>query len=326
MLRYWLIALCAVGVATDAAEPPPWSVFLAGVAEEAVAGGVSRDVVDAAFDGLEPDPRVLGFDRKQPEFVQTTAQYLVARVTKGRIESARKHYAAERATLEAVGERYGVDAPFIVALWGVESSFGRYQGKYSIIRSVATLAHDRRRSAFFRSELLQALRILDEGHVPPEQFVGGWAGAMGQNQFMPSSFRRYAQDFDGNGRKDIWQNRGDVWASIAFYLAEHGWRQGKPWGYVSNHPDGFDFTSVARQDEVTRCRAERSLSAAASAAEWRRLGFELPEGAPVLRLVKPEAGVTETYFAAANFETILRYNCANKYAISVGLLADAVEP
>ncbi len=326
MRKVLLTALGIACFAANAAPPaaPPWDDFLADVTEEAVAAGVRRDVVETAFEGLEPDTRVIGFDRKQPEFVQTMDEYLAARVTQSRINSAREHFTKHRETFDAVAARYEVDARFIVAFWGVESSFGRYQGKYSIVRSVATLAHDRRRSAFFRSELLQALKILDEGHVPLDQFVGGWAGAMGQNQFMPSSFRRYAQDFDGDGRKDIWRNRGDVWASIAFYLAEHGWESGAPWGYVTPMSPGFDFAAVARPDTVSRCRAQRSHSAPAPSATWRERGFELPADAPATRLVKPEPGATKAYFAAGNFETILRYNCANKYAISVGLLADAV--
>lgn len=320
--------LFATAVADDVAqspsEPAAWASFLAGVERDALAAGVSAEVLDAALDGLEPDPRVLGFDRKQPEFVQTLEQYLTARVTPGRVSAARRHFAEQGELLTRVGKRYAVDPQVIVAFWGVESSFGRYQGKYSIVRSVATLAHDQRRSAFFRKELLHALAILNEGHVPPGKFVGGWAGAMGQNQFMPSSFRRYAQDFDGDGRKDIWRNRGDVWGSIAFYLAVHGWREGETWGFRVALPDGFDFADVARQDTVSRCRAERSHSAPADAAQWRQRGFDVPAGAPDLRLVRPEDGATHSYMAAPNFGTILRYNCANKYAISVGLLADAV--
>ena len=319
-----LLALLAGATTAEETGGASWTVFLNGVKRDAMAAGVAPEVLNGALGALEPDPRVLGFDRKQPEFVQTMEQYLNARVTESRISAARRHFVEHRELLDRIGERYGVDPQFIVAFWGVESSFGRYQGKYSIVRSVATLAHDQRRSAFFRKELLHALAILDEGHVPLERFVGGWAGAMGQNQFMPSSFRRYAQDFDGDGRKDIWQNRADVWASIAYYLAEYKWREGEPWGFRVALPEAFLFERVARSDSVARCRAERSHSAPADLATWRARGFDVPVGAASMRLLKPERGADHSYMAAANFEVILRYNCANKYAISVGLLADAI--
>ena len=192
--------------------------YLVKVRSAAIGNGIASETVDAAFRGLTRDERVIGYDRKQPEFVQTFDEYLTARVTNFRKQEGRKLFRLHQPLLDEIAGLYGVDPEYIVAFWGLETSFGRYQGKYSIIRSLATLGHDQRRAAFFTAELLKALQILDEQHVAPEAFVGAWAGAMGQSQFMPSSFLRFAVDHDGDGRKDIWSNKADVFASIANYL------------------------------------------------------------------------------------------------------------
>lgn len=309
-----------------AEEQKPFPEWLADIKIEARERGVSEATL-ALLDGIEPDERVIGFDRRQPEFVQTFEEYLTARVTSYRITTAREQFREHRETLVAIGEAYGVDPEYLVAFWGLESSFGKYQGKYSIIRSLATLAHDQRRSAFFTSELFAALTILDEGHVPPDEFVGGWAGAMGQNQFLPSSFLRYAQDFDGDGRKNIWSNTVDVWASIANYLAKNGWQQGAGWGTKVSLADPLDFDELKPDTVAKGCRALRHHTRKLPVADWQSMGVAgdlAGLDGKNWALVVPDKSMSTSYLVGGNFRTILSYNCANKYAVSVGLLADLV--
>lgn len=308
------------------AENPPFPEWLKGIQAEAREQGISEATV-SLLDNLEPDPRVIKFDRRQPEFTQTFEEYLTARVTEYRITKAREYYNAHREQLEAIAAKYEVDAPYLVAFWGLESNFGQYQGKYSIIRSLATLGHDERRSAFFTRELMRALTILDEGHIEPEKFVGGWAGAMGQNQFMPSSFLNYAQDFDGDGRKNIWSNQADVWASIANYLQKNRWRANSTWGAKVELTRALDFDALKPDSVPKGCRAYRHHTRSQTPAEWRALGVTVPDSLDQSRayaMVVPDEGESRAYLVGPNFRGILAYNCANKYAVSVGLLADKI--
>jgi membrane-bound lytic murein transglycosylase B len=294
---------------------------------EAQARGISKETVDRAFAGLEPDPRVIRFDRKQPEFVQTFEEYLTARVTQYRIDKAREFYAAEKELLDEIADRYDVDPQFLIAFWGLESSFGRYQGKYSVIRSLATLGFDPRRSKFFTNELFNALQILDEGHVSPDDFVGGWAGAMGQNQFIPSSFLNYAADFDGDGKKNIWSNKADVWASIANYLSKNGWKRGAGWGAKVDLPEVVNVAGLPKSNPGKRCRALRHHTAKLPLSEWPEFGVQPAGSMNTLisyALVIPPENERTSYLVGGNFRTILSYNCANKYAVSVGMLADLI--
>jgi len=326
LIVFFLSNALVANIAIGADDRPPWGEWLGGIKAEAVERGISEQTV-ALLDGIEPDERVIGFDRRQPEFVQTFDEYLDARVTDYRIQTAREKYAEHREVLEAVGERYGVEPRFIVAFWGLESSFGRYQGKYSILRSLATLAYDPRRSEFFTSELFAALKILDAGHIPPDEFVGGWAGAMGQNQFLPSSFLRYAADFDDDGRKNIWTDQVDVWASIANYLRKEGWERGAGWGAKATLASPVDYEALRPESVSPACRALRHHTKKMSLDEWESLGVtpenSLP-GGESWALIIPGEGDESDWLVGGNFRTILHYNCANKYAVSVGLLADAI--
>lgn len=309
-----------------AKENPEFSVWLETIREEAREKGIGESTIKE-LDNLKPDPRVLRFDRKQPEFVQTFEEYLTARVTKYRIKTGRKYYQENREVLEKIAEKYQVDAPYLVAFWGLESNFGSYQGKYSILRSLATLAHDPRRTTFFTKELFKALQILDEGHIESTKFVGGWAGAMGQNQFMPSSFLNYAQDFDGDGKKNIWNNRLDIWASIANYLNKNRWHQGKIWGLSATLDQDLDFDQLKPTKKVSGCRAFRHHTKALTLAEWSKLGVTVSgrdDDTAKYAMVKPDEGEKKAYLVGPNFRGILAYNCANKYAVSVGLLADQI--
>ena len=323
LVRLSLILISALG-APAYAENPPFKQWVNGIQEQARASGISETTI-ALLNDIEPDPRVLKFDRAQPEFTQTFEEYLTARITQYRIDTARKYFAEHRETLEAIAADYSVDAQYLVAFWGVESNFGQYQGKYSIIRSLATLGHDERRSAFFTKELMTALKILDEGHIEPDKYVGGWAGAMGQNQFLPSSFLNYAQDYDKDGRKNIWSDTADVWASIANYLHKNRWQPNSSWGSAVTLTRPIDFEAL-RPEKVKRgCRAYRHHTKVLSVADWRARGVLIPEQVTgKFAMVIPEANETRGYLVGPNFGGILAYNCANKYAVSVGLLADKI--
>jgi len=213
--------------------PPPFDEWLAGVRAEALTLGIKQATLDVALTGLEPVPTVIQRDRTQAEIVQTLDEYLKARVTPRVARTAQSMRKTHVRVLEQVSKKYGVPQGIIVAIWGLESNFGRFSGVRPTIATLATLAYDPRRSTLFRRELFDALRILDSGDVEPSALRGSWAGALGQPQFMPSSYLQYARDFDGDGRKDIWSSSADVFASIAYYLQQHGWERGEPQHRIS---------------------------------------------------------------------------------------------
>jgi membrane-bound lytic murein transglycosylase B len=294
-----------------------FEAFLEGVRAEARRQGVSQATLQRALTGLRPNERVLELDRRQPEFTQTWAQYRDARLSQARIDNGRRAFADNRATLEAVQARFRVSARIVVAIWGLETSYGGFTGNMNVIQSLATLAWDGRRSAYFRNELMAALKILDAGHITPERMVGSWAGAMGQPQFMPSNFDRLAVDMDGDGRRDIWDNKADALGSIANYLARSGWREDELWGREVVLPSGFDSTE-ARRDNTKPLR------------EWIRLGVRRPDGTALPAMDLPAAillpgGAGGQAFAVyPNFNVIRRYNPSDFYALTVGMLSDRV--
>ena len=267
--------------------------------------------------GIEPIPRVIELDRSQPEVTITFAQYIERVVPESRVAKGRELLAAHRELIAPIGRKYGVPPRFIVALWGIETNFGQYLGGFPVIGALATLAHDGRRSAYFRQELLNALRILEDGHITPEAMVGSWAGAMGQSQFMPSSFVQYAVDYDGDGRRDIWSTQGDVFASAANYLAQAGWRAGETWGRLVQLPPGFDPALAGL--EVTK-----------TLADWRALGLRRADGGDLPRagmsgsVVLPGGEGGPAYLVYGNYRTIMRWNRSFYFATAVGELADRI--
>lgn len=326
IIKFVLVFL--VFFAGDAmAVQPPFDQWINGIKQEAIEKGISPKIA-ALLDNVKPDPRVIGFDRHQPEFEQTFKEYLKARVTDEKIRQARQEYRDHRKVLDEIGNKYGVGPQYIVAFWGLESGFGKYQGKYSVIRSLATLAYDPRRRDFFTNQLFAALKILDQGHIAPDKFLGGWAGAMGQNQFMPTAFLEYAQDFDGDGKKNIWTDDEDVWASIANFLARNGWKEGAGWGMqvILEHP--VDFSKLKPAHVPDGCTAYGDQTRKLSLSRWRSLGvagdFKNARQHNYAMII-PDKGSRITYLAGGNFDTILDYNCASKYAVSVGMLADFVK-
>lgn len=313
-----LLCLMPLAAAPAAANELSFAAWLAGLRQEALGEGISAATFDQAFAGVQPIPRVIELDRSQPEFTMTFEQYLDRVVPQARIDNARNQLAQNRLLLEEVGRKYGVQPRFIVALWAVESDFGRRTGDFSVVASLATLAYDGRRSDFFRKELLDALHILEERHITPERMIGSWAGAMGQNQFMPSSFRQYAVDYDGDGRRDIWSTRADVFASIANYLGSYGWRADETWGRPVRLPEGFDPNLVSLD-------VEKPLS------EWQRLGVrtisagDLPRRELMASVVQPDGAGGGAFLVYDNYKRILRWNRSTFFATAVGLLADYME-
>jgi membrane-bound lytic murein transglycosylase B len=298
-----------------AAATQDFATWLTGLRAEAAARGIKQATLDAAFADVQPIPRVIELDRKQPEFTLTFPEYLDRVVPQSRVERGRALLREHAALLDAVAGKYGVQPRFIVALWGVESDFGRITGGFRVIAALATLAHDGRRSEFFRGELLNALQILDEGHIAPRDMVGSWAGAMGQSQFMPSSFLRFAQDYDGDGRRDIWTNQADIFASIANYLARSGWRADITWGRQVRLPQGFNAKLI---DLETR----KPISA------WQALGVRKPNGDALptrdlaASIVRPDKESSPVFMVYENFHTLLRWNRSTYFAAAVGTLAD----
>ena len=306
--------------------PPPFEEWLAGVRAEALGLGIKAATLDQALAGLEPIATVIQRDRTQAEIVQTLDQYLKARVTAKVIRTAQTMRKTHLELLEKVEEKYGVPQGIVVAIWGLESNFGRFSGVRPTIATLATLAYDPRRSTLFRRELLDALKILDSGDVEPSALRGSWAGALGQPQFMPSSFLLYAQDFDDDGRRDIWKSTPDVFASIANYLREHGWNKEQTWGREVSVPvAALARIAAAAPIQTSGCLARRQMTAPLPLAEWQKLGVRnvlggaLPNADISASLV---SGVKRHFLVYPNYQAILEYNCVNAYGLSVGLLGD----
>lgn len=296
-----------------------FEVWRAELRTEVLSKGISPDVFDTAFAGLQPIKRVIELDRSQPEFTMTLETYLSKVVSNSRIKKARKKLAEHKNILNKVSAKFGVQPRYIVALWGIETNFGQHTGGFPVIAALATLAHDGRRSSYFRGELLNALQIIEDGHISSDNMKGSWAGAMGQSQFMPSSFLSYAYDYNGDGRRDIWTTRNDVFASIANYLSSVGWRNDITWGREVIIPKTLDAKNLSEKKTVKRM------------SEWQKLGVRLPDGSDLpkrnlkSRLVVPERGQGRVFLAYGNFNNILKWNRSNFFAIAVGSLADKIQ-
>jgi membrane-bound lytic murein transglycosylase B len=311
-------------VAGPVEPPPPFGEWLEGVRQEALARGFRAEIVDRALEGVAPVPQILDRDRAQAEFTLDLDAYLKRRLTRPTVQMAQQMYTRHRGLLGRVAAKYGVDPRILVSVWGLESNFGRFAGVRPTIPTLATLAYDPRRSTMFRNELLSALEILDRGDIELERLRGSWAGALGQPQFMPSSYLQYAQDFDGDGRRDIWTSLPDVFASVAYYLQRHGWTEGYTWGREVQVPAVLrkGLPEMPRREEG--CRAVRQLTPPRPLEEWRRMGLRNVTGGP-LPTVEIDASLLQagsrTYLVYRNYESLLAYNCAHTYALSVALLA-----
>ncbi len=301
-------------------ESRAFGAWLEAFKAEARAQGLRQAVLDGAFAGVTPNPRVVELDRRQPEGRISFSDYLNRTVTAGRIAEGRRLMALHRALLRRVSASYGVPPQVIVSLWGIETSFGSNTGGFSIIRSLATLAFEGRRAAFFRGELLAALTILQDQHFTPDQLTGSWAGAMGQCQFMPSSYLKYAVDADGDGHPDLWRSTADVFASTANYLHQLGFRRDQNWGRAVRLPRGFDAGQI-------------TYEVALPLDEWQRRGVRMLDGRdlPVARdmvasLTQPGGPGGTAWLVYPNFRTIMKWNRSTYFAMAVLQLADAIGP
>ena len=309
-----LAILFNIGLAHAAADFDQWVKQLK---TEARGQGISLSLLDRVFQDIQPLPRVLELDRRQPESTMSFLQYHKRIVSPPRIQQGRQMMAKHRRLLEKVGQKYGVQPRFIVALWGIETNYGSNTGNFNVIEALATLAYDGRRPRYFRGELLAALRILHEGHISPDKMIGSWAGAMGQSQFMPSSFLNLAVDYNGDGRKDIWTTPADVFASAANYLSQSGWRPGQIWGRPVLLPKRFNTRHAS-------LRIRKSLHRWQKIGVRRRSGQHLPRVSMSGSIILPNESLSPAFLVYHNFRVLMKWNRSTYFATSVGLLADAV--
>ncbi|PCI59374.1 MAG: lytic transglycosylase [Gammaproteobacteria bacterium] len=292
----------------------------------------NQTIVKQAFAQIKFYKRAVKADRSQPEKVETLDTYLPKRLPKWKIDKARKLFKQHQKMLTKIGEQYGVQPRFIIALWGLETNFGKYTGNYNVVSALATLAYEGRRETFFKKQLWAALQILSEGHISPDKMIGSWAGAMGQNQFMPTSFLAYAVDGDGDGKKDIWTNTADVFASIANYLKQEGWNDELTWGRQVKLPDNFDTSLAIPKNTGSRKKwlaawklREKSL------AQWQKLGVRRTDGTslPIVDiravLVFPDDIHGRAYLAYNNYKSLMHWNLSYYFVSSVGHLADRIK-
>ena len=323
-------ALAAQTVVPAPAETPrpQFPEFVDKLKAQALAKGVSAATIEAALGGLEPLEVVVERDRTQAETVLTVDQYLQRRLTRAFVRAAAEQHRAHRRSLAEISKKYGFPSRVIVAIWGMESNFGRFTGTRPTVQALATLAWDGRRGAFFTAELMDALLILDKGYIELERMKGSWAGAMGQAQFMPSSYLAHAQDYDGDGRRDIWSTLPDVFASIANYMKAYGWVEGEAWGREVRLPKG-GFAPLVQEVGLrpTGCRASREMSVAQPLARWQALGVRTVSGGALPKVDRDasllNAG-SKTYLVYRNYDALLGYNCAHAYALAVALLSDRI--
>jgi len=290
--------------------------YIDGVKAEALKAGIRQTTLDTAFRGIRtPNAKVIELDRRQPEFTLTWEQYRQKVISDARIARGREHYARHRAVITEICARYRLHPAPLMGIWGLESGYGQFTGGFNVIESLATLAWEGRRAAFFRTQLLNALRIIDAGDIAAERMLGSYAGAMGQPQFMPDSFLRFAVDHDGNGRRDLWNDVGDIVASMANYLSKSGWAPPLGWGQKLRLPAGFDPALAGRDNRKPT-------------GEWARLGVRpaaaVPAEAQAAVLLPDGAGGEAFLVFHPNFQAIRRYNPSDFYALAVGLIGDAV--
>jgi membrane-bound lytic murein transglycosylase B len=329
-----LVAAALAQPAQDAAQqpapdsPPPFGEWLEGLLTEARGRGFSEPVLQQTLVGLEPLQRVIESDRSQPELTPGFEQYLKSRLTPRAIERGQDALRTHRTLLARIEKTYRVQPRFLLAIWGLESSYGRVIGKIPAFQALATLAWEPRRASMFRGELFQALMMVDRGYIDAPTMTGSWAGAMGQPQFLPSSYMQYAVDFDGDSKRNIWTSTPDALASIANYLRGFKWNGGETWGRevrISTESRQQITERVPRRTDG--CYARRNMTERRALEEWRAMGVRLRDGRPLPK-ADIEAGLVDTgertFLVYPNYDSILGYNCAHYYALSVGLLSDTL--
>ena len=310
---------------TSPGDQVPFEQWLAGVIEEARTRGYDDTLIDATIRHIEPLPPVVASDRNQAELTLTLDRYLASRLTPLMVRRGRDMARTHRALLERLERAYGVPRQYLLSIWGLETRYGRATGRTPVFQALATLAWEPRRSAFFRAQLFDALTMVARGDIDAQTMTGSWAGAMGQTQFMPSSYLQYAVDFDGDGRRDIWRSTPDALASIANYLRGYGWEPGGTWGReVRLSPRALAaLDGVPRRDDG--CYAIRTMTTRQPVDTWRGFGVVLGSGRPLPRTSLPSALAlvgARAFLTYPNYEALLGYNCAHFYGLSMAMLAD----
>ncbi|PMH41924.1 lytic transglycosylase [Vibrio sp. 10N.286.49.B3] len=303
------------------ADKVSFEQYVTELKQEAKESGISTTILDQAFANVEFKPRAVTADKNQPERRLTLDEYIPRAVPDWKVKQAKELYQKHFTTLSKIGDKYGVQPRFIVALWGVESNFGKFTGNYQVVDALATMAYEGRREAFFRKELMAALTILEQGHITPQNMKGSWAGAMGQPQFMPSSFLAYAADGDGNNKKDIWTSEADVFASAANYLSQSGWDDTFTWGRQVQVPSGIDISLQGRE-----------ASQAKTLDQWRKLGITRFDGSPLPSIDKdlkawliiPDGANGRNYLIYNNYNVLMKWNRSYYFALAVSHLADRI--
>jgi membrane-bound lytic murein transglycosylase B len=321
---FFLIFFIFASNSANATVSPSLNSWVQELRVEALSKGISGDTFDRAFKGFKPIPRIIELDRRQPEFTLTFPKYLSKVIPPSRVKLGKAKYLENKQLLDKIGKQYGIQPRFIMAFWGVETSFGRHFGGFSVVHSLATLAFDGRRGKYFRSELHRALRILDQGHISFDQMKGSWAGAMGNFQFMPSSFENFAVDYDGDGKRDIWSNKGDSFASAANYLSKSGWQKDQTWGRAVKLPKDLDVSLI-------------NLKIKKPIKEWQVLGIRrhdrtnLPKkdlsassASIVLAMNKKTEKKGRAFLVYNNYRVTLKWNRSTFFAVAVGTLADRI--
>ncbi|MFI3246643.1 MAG: lytic murein transglycosylase [Ferrimonas sp.] len=300
------------------AEETRFSEYIDQLKKEAVTSGISVATADAAFANIKLFKRAIAADQAQPEIVSTLDDYLPRAVPQWKVDKGVRLYQEHRTLLEKIGQEYGVQPRFIVALWGIETNYGNYTGNYSVIGATASLAYEGRREAFFKEQLFAALRIVEEGHISLEDLKGSWAGAMGQTQFMPTSFLHYAVDYDGDGRKDIWHSLPDIFASAANYLQSIGWDENKTWARQVR------ITGEAIDESETGLLVKKTLP------QWQALGVRRWDGADLpsaeirASLIYPDTASGRIYLAYSNYDALMQWNRSHYFVIAVGHLSEKI--
>ena len=313
-------------------EKTSFDQYIVALKAEALAKGFEQSLVDESFAKVVFHKRAVKADRNQPENIETLDTYLPKRLPNWKIKRARAMYKKHKVLLEKVANEYGVQARFIVALWGLETNFGKIMGNYNVISALSTMAFEGRREAFFKKQIWAALQILKEGHINIADMKGSWAGAMGQNQFMPTSFVSYAVDGDGDGKKDIWTNQTDVFSSMANYLKKEGWNDELTWGRQVKLPTGFDTSLAIPKNTGSRknwlkawANSEQTL------AQWQALGVRLTDGTNLPKvdvkaaLVFPDDENGRAYLAYNNYKSLMHWNLSYYFVSSVGHLSDHIK-
>jgi len=300
--------------------------------KEALAQGFPSSLIDTSFAQIKFHKRAVKADRKQPENVETLDTYLPKRVPNWKIEKARTLYKKHQKTLVEIGEKYNVQPRFIVALWGLETNFGKFSGGYNVISALSTLAYEGRREVFFKKQLWAALTILEQDHIKIDDMKGSWAGAMGQNQFMPTSFLAYAVDGDGDGKKDIWTNQVDIFSSMANYLQKEGWNDELTWGRQVKLPPNFDTSLAIPKNTGSRKNWLKAWSnTEKTLAQWQALGIRRTDGTNLpnvdikAALVFPDDEKGRAYLAYDNYKSLMHWNLSYYFVSSVGHLSDRIK-